>query len=160
MDFFIYWCLFRVIYVYSWPQVLLGISWIVSAWLVCFFACLCGYSCHLIVIIIVCLFCGQYLFPCSHLSSIKKGEKNRKTLRAQFSVSETWINLSTAHFLDILCTVRTGLCRHADWTGALSGRVIRYTMRATIGRGVRVGSGRTPVSPWLRKTPFWGDSER
>lgn len=79
MDFFIYWCLFRVIYVYSWPHVLLGISWIVSAWLVCFFACLCGYSCHLIVIIIICLFCGQFLFPCSHFSSIKKGEKQKNS---------------------------------------------------------------------------------
>lgn len=104
-------------------------------------------------------FVACFCFPVVICRRLKKG-KNRKTLRARFSVSETWINLSTAHFLDILCTVRTGHCRHADWTGALSGRVIRYTMRATIGRGVRVGSGRTPVSPWLRKTPFWGDSER
>lgn len=105
-------------------------------------------------------FVADFCFPVVISRRLKKRKRKRKTLRARFSVSETWINLCTAHFLDILCTVRTRLCRHADWTAETSGRVIRYTMRATIGRGVIVGSCRTPVSPWLRKTPFWGDSER
>lgn len=29
-----------------------------------------------------------------------------------------------------------------------------------IGYGFIVGSYRAPVSPWMRKTPFWSDSER
>lgn len=106
-------------------------------------------------------YCHSLLWPsCVSLQLFFISRNNSGGPTGRSSVSETWINLYTAHFLDILCTVRTGLCRRVDWTARLPGQVRSYTIRAPIGPGVIVGSVGTPVSPWLRKTPFWSDSER
>lgn len=61
-------------------------------------------------------------------------------------------------FLDILCDRHTVAQRRHDWPTASQRRVKSNTVTTLIGAGLRVGGAFAPVSPRLRKTPFWSDS--
>lgn len=91
------------------------------------------------------------LFRCMIITCHHNKEIHRRS-------AETWINLRSFHFLDILCNGHAVASRYSNWLVAQRGRGISNTIRNMIDSCLIVGGARAPVSPRLRKTPFWSDS--